>query len=158
MIPTRPAPVRDWSHLALAVLPLIAAACTNSQAPVPEAALGRYPLVTVNGQALPQPHTVSNGCVAIFGSGHLDLLTRTTFLLQLNYGYSCPDESTGQDALVLSGTFRQSRQVLSMNAGATRVSGQLDGDFITVNFSDVLAVLWNAPVFRMGPREDVPAP
>lgn len=132
------------------ILAALFAACSSPVAS-PEAALGEYPLMMVNGEPLPVSVTAPNGCEAVFGGGKLALSTTMDFSLRLSYGYQCSDGQTGHSDISAVGPYQRSRNVfyLRPDPGET-ISATLDGDFMTIRLSGTTG--WGNSAFLLGPR------
>lgn len=91
----------------------------------------------------------------MFGVGELLIPSFQTFLIEIRYGYACPDESTGQDVLALHGSIKGSSTNLTLDDSfeGALLTAEVKDDYITVLFTGPHRELWNDPVFRFGPRE-----
>lgn len=130
-------------------------ACTEAPKPsAPE--VGYYPLVSVDGHALPSPVT-PNGCPVSFTGGGANL-TAQTFTIELDWTGSCPPSPPVSSAWRCSGV---SPSTMSAEVELSGVYADVQCGFRVTGYGDRLAgrfvgadsSIWRDPHFELGPRQ-----
>lgn len=124
--------------LALATAALLATSCSDSNGPT-ASHVGRYELVSVDGQPLPLALIDDPGLKLTLTEGALTLNANSTFTQEVTIdvvanGFPGPPERLG-----CSGTYRRSGNTLTMtgreteDCSGTTATGMLDGNTLTVS-------------------------